>query len=364
MKLSSSFTILAFTSVMAIATADEIGGHASMTTLRGGRHTLRGGRHLKKKKSTETSQSSDDPQEGRNINAGGAKKKKKAKSKGKAKQDIKKTITQVSGAFSQISSQLKEFESKNVLGQGPLSLQPGEGKEEGTFVPETPTTWTPPSSIAQEEAKEDMPNDAETPGSMPDASMPEKEDMPDASMPEKEDMPDASMPEKEGDNGMPEKDIGGAPEVSKPEMEMETMPEKDDSDNSIGTVVTTPVVEEKPDEGVPPETSPPEVPEVQVEPPANTTPTTGTTGTSSGNASAQRPIVVGANCDLNIASLVAKENPATTTKRCKASCECAESCCISYTFGAFCAAPHPSKEGVAALGGGFRKCMHPVEPSQ
>ena len=341
---------------MAIATADEKAvHHAPMTTLRGGRsHTLRKGRHLKaKKKRTDTSQSSD-LQEGRNINIGGGAKKKKAKSKGKAKQDIQKTITQTTGAFSQISSQLKEFESKNVLGQGPLDL--GEAKQEGAFVPETPTTWTPPSSINQEEAS--MPNDAEE------------------GMPEKEDMPDVSMPEKEADSGMPEKEMEGAPEVSKPEMEMETMPEKDESDNSIGTVVTTPVVEEKPDEGVAAETSPPE-PVVEVSPPekttttpatpttpTTTTTTTGTTGTSSGNALAQRPVAVGANCDLNVPSLEAKENPATTTKRCKASCECDEGCCIAWTFGSFCAAPHPSREGRAAFGGGYVKCMPLVEPSQ
>ena len=344
---------------MAIATADEKAvHHAPMTTLRGGRsHTLRKGRHLKKKRNTETSQSSDDPQEGRNINAGGgAKKKKKAKSKGNAKQDIKKSITQTTGMFSQISSQLKEFESKNVLGQGPLDL--GEAKQEGAFVPETPTTWTPPSSINQEEAKEDMPNDAETPGNMPEEGMLEKEDI-----------PNASMPEKEADSGMPEKDMEGAPEVSKPEMEMETMP-----NNGIVTVVTTPVVEEKPDEGVPAETSPPE-PVIEVSPPektttapatptAPTTVTTGTTGTSSGNALAQRPVAVGANCDLEVPSLEAKENPATTTKRCKASCECDEGCCIAWTFGSFCAAPHPSREGRAAFGGGYVKCMPLVEPSQ
>lgn len=351
---------------MAIATADEKAvQHASMTTLRGGRsHTLRKGRHLKKKENTETSQSSDDPQEGRNINAGGMKKKKKAKSKGKAKQDIKKTITQATGAFSQISSQLKEFESKNVLGQGPLDL--GEAKQEGAFVPETLTTWTPPSSIIQEEeAKEDMPNDAETSGNMPEEGMPEKEDM-----------PDVSMPEKEAGSGMPEKDMEGAPEVSKPEMETETMPEKDESDNSIGSVATTPVVEEKPEVGVPAETSPPE-PVAEISPPETTTTTpatpttptttattTGTTGTSSGNALAQRPVAVGANCDLNVPSLEAKENPATTTKRCKASCECDEGCCIAWTFGSFCAAPHPSREGRAAFGGGYVKCMPLVEPSQ
>ena len=360
MKFSSSIALLVFTSAVAIATADEKADHlVSMTTLRGGRsHTLRKGRHLKKNKDdTETSQSSDDPpQEGRDIGAGGKKEKKAKKGKKNAKQDFQQTLQTVSGAYSQIMKELGE--GKTVLGQGPLGLQPGEvSKEEGsgTFKPET---WTPPSSVQQgEEAKDDQDEDSndalsETPGNMPADGMPEKEDM-----------PDVSTPEKEVGSGMPEKDMGGAPEVSKPEMETEKMPEKDDSDNSIGTVVTTP--------GVPAEISPPpEVPAVEVGTPANTTPTpptpptTGTAGTSSGNAPAQRPVAVGANCDLNVASLVEKEDPGTTTKRCKASCECDESCCVPWTFGSFCAAPHPTREGRASFGGGYVRCMPLAEPSQ
>lgn len=321
MKFSSSVLLICFAaSTVAVAAADERAGRV-VTALRGDRRLRR----------TSTSQSSDVGQAGRNT---GGKKKKKGKKK-KGPKSAEKAMKQASAAFSQFTSTFKEFESKK---EG----QAMQGTPTTWTPPKNPTTWTPPASVKQEGGGTDSSNGVK--------NTPNTVELPES---------------KETDNGMPEKQIEGMPELSKPETETapETLPETVQEKQS-GVGATTPLSEEKPPEGsVPAETG---QPELEVSPPAQTTSTTtGAGGTSSGNTVVSRPVApVGANCNLNIASLAAKEDPSTTTKKCRASCECADSCCIQWTFGMFCAEPHPTREGRASFGGGYMKCKPLSEPSQ
>mmetsp|Transcript_17314 Transcript_17314/g.49578 ORF Transcript_17314/g.49578 Transcript_17314/m.49578 type:complete len:324 (-) Transcript_17314:354-1325(-) len=323
MRISSSVVLLACfaASTVAVAVADG--------------RTLRGRRRLKKK----TSQSSDVGQAGRNVNNLKKVKQKKGKKGPKVTKDTGKAMAAVSSAFSHFTTQLKEYEGMNVLGkERPLQTMPETtpelSKEEG---PDTPATWTPPSSVKQEE---------EDPGGAPGNVMPPP--------PNDIDFPDIGIPdnETEGGGGVPDKEIEGG-EAGKPETESETMPE---TETGGGADITTPQVEKNPEEASPPQ--------LETTPPAKTS-TAGTGGASTGNSLVTRPVVVPVgNCNLNVASLVAKEDPKTTTKKCLSSCECAQSCCIPWVFGPFCAEPHSSREGRAAFGGGYVRCMPQVEPSQ
>ena len=339
MKISSSVVLLVCfaASTVAVDVASDRPGHATTTTLRGQRRL---------KKNTRTSGSSDQAGAGRNVNNSKNGQKKKGKKKGEKKgSEVKKEIQAVSEVFSGFASQMKENEGKNVLGTGPLKTTPGLSKEEGSG---TPSTWTPPSSIKQKE--EERPDDG-----MP----PPQNDI---------DAPDDGMPDNETDGGgMSDKEMGGG-EAGKQETEPETETgagmetekesetasmqetETESETTSGGVINTTPQVEEKPEEASPPE--------LETSPPASTG-----GASSAGNSLVARPVAPVGDCNLNVESLQAKEDPATTTKRCTSSCECAESCCIYWTFGSFCAQPHSSREGRAAFGGGYVRCM-PLDPSQ
>ena len=118
----------------------------------------------------------------------------------------------------------------------------------------------------------------------------------------------------------------------------ETETETGSETTSGGVLNTTPQVEEKPEEASPPE--------LATSPPASTG-----RASSAGASLVARPVAPVGNCNLNIESLVAsaKEDPSTTTKRCTSSCECAESCCIYWTFGSVCAQLIRAEKGAPRL---------------